>query len=160
MAGKRPDGKVFASGAAEGEVLDFPSIERGWGVTLDGKDPSGENVTDATDGIPPMEWDNALLQRIDGNILWLLQNALPDWAAGTWPAKSVVVNNDIVYRAVKETRVEPAASAGDWIALFPLVALDERYTQVSKNLSDLSDKTKAKENLELDKVGNYAAVQS
>lgn len=160
MAGKRPDGKVFASGAAEGEVLDFPSIERGWGVTLDGNDPNGKSVTDATDGIPPMEWDNALLQRIDGNILWLLQNALPDWAAGTWPVKSVVVNNDIVYRAVKETAVEPTASAGDWIALFPLVALDERYAQVSKNLGDLADVGEAKINLKLDKVGNYAAVQS
>ncbi|WP_208951228.1 hypothetical protein [Rahnella sp. ChDrAdgB13] len=159
MAGKRPDGKVFASGASDGEVLDFPSIERGWGVTLDGKDPDGNSVTDATDGIPPMEWDNSLQHRIDSNILWLLQNALPEWAAGTWPVKSVVVNNDIVYRAVKETAVEPTASAGDWTALFPLVSLDGRYSQVSKNLADLDDKNKAKENLSLDKVGNYAAVQ-
>ncbi len=83
MAGKRPDGVIFASDASEGEVLDFPSIERGWGVTLDGNDPEGKSVTDATDCIPPMEWDNALQQRTDRNILWLLQNALPEWLAGT-----------------------------------------------------------------------------
>lgn len=165
----RPDGEVFASGASEGEVLEFPAVPRGWGVTIDGKDESGEKVTDPTNGIPPMEWMNALLQRIDSNILWLLQNAWPDWAAGTWPAGSVVVSDDMVYRAQKETAVKPTSSVGDWLPLFPMVDLDKRYLRsdgdsnylhVDKNLSDLDDTAEAKKNLGLDKVGNYKAVQA
>lgn len=129
--GKRPDGTVFASGAAEGEVQDFPATARGWGVTIDGKDESGTAVTDATNGIPPMEWFNGLLKRIDENVLWLLQNALPDWLAGTWPKGAVVVNGDIVWRAQKETATEPTSSNGDWLALFPLKNLDGRYLSLN-----------------------------
>lgn len=158
--GKRPDGSIFASGANEGEVLDFPAISRGWGVTTDGKDGSGNKVTDPTNGIPPMEWFNALQKRTDEAIQWLLQHALPDWAAGTWPAGAVVVNGGIVWRAQKETATEPAADAGDWLALFPLANLDKRYLHAEKNLSDLTDSAKAREALSLDKVGNWNAVQA
>jgi|GEM_PF-3545826 len=158
--GKRPDGSVFASGANEGEVLDFPSVPRGWGVTTDGKDPDGKTVTDPTNGIPPMEWFNATQKRTDEAILWLYQNALPDWAAGTWPVNATVVNGGIVWRAQKETATEPAADAGDWLALFPLANLDKRYLHADKNLSDLTDTAKAKEVLALDQVGNWNAVQA
>ncbi|KAA6039339.1 hypothetical protein F3I27_23490 [Pantoea sp. Bo_2] len=158
--GKRPDGEVFASGANEGEVLDFPAISRGWGVTTDGKDGSGNKVTDPTNGIPPMEWFNALQKRTDEAIQWLLQNALPDWAAGTWPAGAVVVNGGVVWRAQKETATEPAADAGDWLALFPVANLDKRYLNADKNLSDLTDTAKARKALSLDKVGNWNAVQA
>lgn len=133
--GKRPDGTVFASGAAEGEVQDFPSTARGWGVTIDGKDESGTAVTDATNGIPPMEWFNGLLKRIDENVWWLLQNALPDWLAGTWPKGAVVVNGDIVWRAQKETATEPTGSNGDWLALFPMQNLDGRYVPQTREIN-------------------------
>ncbi|MBD8129200.1 gp53-like domain-containing protein [Pantoea agglomerans] len=158
--GKRPDGNIFASGANEGEVLDFPAITRGWGVTVDGKDPDGKVVTDPTSGIPPMEWFNALQKRTDEAIQWLLQHALPDWAAGTWPAGATVVNNGTVWRAQKETATEPAADAGDWLALFPLANLDLRYLHADKNLSDLEDAAKAREALGLDQVGNWPAVEA
>ncbi|MCW0974179.1 gp53-like domain-containing protein [Pantoea sp. JV6] len=158
--GKRPDGNIFASGANEGEVLDFPAITRGWGVTVDGKDPDGKTVTDATNGIPPMEWFNALQKRTDEAIQWLLRHALPDWVAGTWPAGATVTNSGIVWRAQKETATEPAADAGDWLALFPLANLDLRYLHADKNLSDLNDVNKAKESLALDQVGNWTAVQA
>ncbi len=158
--GKRPDGNIFASGANEGEVLDFPAISRGWGVTVDGKDPDGKTVTDPTNGIPPMEWFNALQKRTDEAILWIVQNALPDWAAGTWPAGAIVVNGGIVWRAQKETAAEPAADAGDWLALFPLANLDLRYLHADKNLSDLEDAAKAREALSLDQVGNWPAVEA
>ncbi|MBD8159245.1 hypothetical protein IFU23_14160 [Pantoea agglomerans] len=158
--GKRPDGNIFASGANEGEVLDFPAITRGWGVTVDGKDPDGKTVTDPTNGIPPMEWFNALQKRTDEAIQWLLQHALPDWVAGTWPAGAIVVNEGIVWRAQKETATEPAADAGDWLALFPLANLDLRYLHADKNLSDLKDAAKAREALGLDKVGNWPAVEA
>ncbi|AZI53394.1 hypothetical protein CBF16_21335 (plasmid) [Pantoea agglomerans] len=158
--GKRPDGNIFASGANEGEVLDFPAITRGWGVTVDGKDPDGKVVTDPTNGIPPMEWFNALQKRTDEAIQWLLQHALPDWAAVTWPAGAIVVNEGIVWRAQKETATEPAADAGDWLALFPLANLDLRYLHADKNLSDLKDAAKAREALGLDKVGNWPAVEA
>ncbi|WP_444505519.1 gp53-like domain-containing protein, partial [Candidatus Pantoea gossypiicola] len=139
---------------------DFPAISRGWGVTTDGKDGSGNKVTDPTNGIPPMEWFNALQKRTDEAIQWLLQNALPDWAAGTWPAGAVVVNGGVVWRAQKETATEPAADAGDWLALFPVANLDKRYLNADKNLSDLTDTAKARKALSLDKVGNWNAVQA
>lgn len=74
-----------------------------------------------------MEWFNALLQRTFSNVLWLLQNACPDWAAGTWPVGSALVNGDMVYRAQKETTFEPISSAGDWLPLFLMVDLDQQY---------------------------------
>lgn len=158
--GKRPDGNIFASGANEGEVLDFPAITRGWGVTVDGKDPDGKTVTDPTSGIPPMEWFNVLQKRTDEAIQWLLQHALAGWAAGTWPEGATVVNGGIVWRAQKETATEPAADDGDWLALFPLANLDLRYLHADKNLSDLKDAAKAREALGLDKVGNWPAVEA
>ncbi|MGV2811706.1 pyocin knob domain-containing protein [Enterobacter cancerogenus] len=133
--GKRPDGDIFAGGAKEGEVLDFPSVARGWGVTVDGQDADGNSVTDPTNGIPPMEWFNSLLQRTDQNIWWLLQNALPDWLTGTWPKGAVVVNGDIVWRAQKETATEPTSSNGDWLALFPLQNLDGRYVPQTRKIN-------------------------
>ncbi|TKK23455.1 hypothetical protein EcCFBP13530_04685 [Enterobacter cancerogenus] len=135
MTGKRPDGTVFASGAAEGEVQDFPAPVRGWGVTIDGKDESGTAVTDATNGIPPMEWFNVLQQKTDQNLLWLLQNALPDWLAGTWPKGAVVVNGDVVWRAQRDTTTEPSSSNGDWLALFPLQNLDGRYVPQTRKIN-------------------------
>lgn len=133
--GKRPDGTVFASGAAEGEVQDFPATARGWGVTTDGKDESGTEVTDPTNGIPPMEWFNGLQRKTDQNLVWLLQNALPDWLAGTWPKGAVVVNGDIVWRAQKDTTTEPTSSNGDWLALFPLQNLDGRYVPQTRKIN-------------------------
>ncbi|EQA1622519.1 pyocin knob domain-containing protein [Enterobacter asburiae] len=133
--GKRPDGTVFASGASEGEVQDFPAPARGWGVTIDGKDERGTAVTDATNGIPPMEWFNSLQRKTDQNLLWLLQNALPDWLAGTWPKGAVVVNADIVWRAQKDTTTEPTSGNGDWLALFPLQNLDGRYVPQTRKIN-------------------------
>ncbi|WP_190306118.1 hypothetical protein, partial [Pantoea sp. VH_8] len=64
------------------------------------------------------------------------------------------------WRAQKETATEPAADAGDWLALFPVANLDKRYLHADKNLSDLTDTAKAREALSLDKVGNWNAVQA
>jgi microcystin-dependent protein len=53
----RPDGKIFASNAKTGEVLDFPDIERGWGITFE-----------RTAGIPPVQWFNDITKRADLNL--------------------------------------------------------------------------------------------
>ncbi|MEA1064756.1 pyocin knob domain-containing protein [Erwinia sp. HR93] len=125
--GKRPDGEVFASGAKEGEVQEFPALSRGWGVTVDGQDATGSSVTEPTNGIPPMEWFNRVQQRTDESILWLLQNAIPEWEAGTWPQKAVVIHDNVVYRAARETSAEPNKNDGNWTPLFPVENLDGRY---------------------------------
>lgn len=140
--GIRPDGQIFASHATDGEVEEFPATSRGWGVTIDGKDDSGNIVVDATSGIPPMEWDNGQRNKVDNNIWWLMQHAIPEWHAGTWDTGAFVRYNDDVYynAASTETTGEPGVST-DWKAVLSLNgAIDGRYLQVNNNLSEIAAK--------------------
>ncbi|MCS2154340.1 hypothetical protein MUU49_17430 [Scandinavium goeteborgense] len=153
--GIRPDGQIFASEANDGELENFPAPLRGWGVTTDGKDEADNIVTEATNGIPPMEWDNGQRNKVDNNIWWLMQHAIPEWQAGTWDAGAFVRCNDVVYYNATdaETAVEPGNST-DWSAVLPLKGTDGRYLQVNNNLSEIaaggSDaQTTARENLAL-----------
>lgn len=124
--GKRPDGDIFAVRAKEGELLDFPSVARGWGITVDGKDPDGNSVTEPTNGIPPMEWFNYLQRRTDESIQWLLQHAIPEWVEGLWPTGATVIKDGIAYRALVDTNVAPGVSQ-DWV---PLVNSPGRFLSV------------------------------
>ncbi|ARF50944.1 hypothetical protein DSJ_17480 [Pantoea stewartii subsp. stewartii DC283] len=110
-------------------------MPRGWGVTTDGKGPDGKTVTDPTNGIPPMEWVNALQKRTDEAILWLEQNAWPDWQKGTWPKGATVVNGGTVWRAQNDTALEPTETTDDWLALFPLTNLDARYLHADNSVN-------------------------
>lgn len=140
--GIRPDGQIFASDAGEGELEAFPATSRGWGVTIDGKDDAGNVVAEATNGIPPMEWDNGQRNKVDNNIWWLMQHAIPEWQAGTWDAGAFVRYSDEVYynAASVETTGEPGVST-DWKGVLSLTgAIDGRYLQVSNNLSEIAAK--------------------
>ena len=89
----KPDEKIFASKAKEREVEAFPDHNRGWGVSFE-----------QTEGIPPMEWFNALFKRLDENILYVLQRGLPEWSATiTYPKGAYVQYGGLSYKSLQET---------------------------------------------------------
>ena len=59
---EKPDYLIFAQDSKSGELLDFPDVSRGWGITID-----------QTASKPPMEWMNGAFNRVDKNMLYLLQ---------------------------------------------------------------------------------------
>lgn len=69
------DGKIFASKAKSGELVEFPDIERGWGIT--------ENLG----FIPPMEYFNGAFNRIDLSINEINNNKLDATAKATDSSK-------------------------------------------------------------------------
>ncbi|EBL3323365.1 hypothetical protein D4T62_10490 [Salmonella enterica subsp. enterica] len=137
--GIRPDGQIFASSAAEGELQNFPAETRGWGVTIDGKDASGDVVTEPTNGIPPMEWMNGILNKLSGQIFWNMQHAIPAWAAGTWDAGAFVIYSGYVYynNSGAETTATPGSDSA-WVLLFPVTGPDSRYLQTNNSLSEIA----------------------
>lgn len=102
---KKPDARVFASNAKTGEILAFPDVLRGWGVTLD-----------QTQGKPPLEWMNDAFNRIDLNNLYLLQQGIPEWDAATrYPVNSVIKHADKLYLCIAENENnEPSANSEKW----------------------------------------------
>jgi hypothetical protein len=103
----RPDELVTAEGALAGEVLDFPDIQRGWGIAFD-----------QTGGLPPMEWMNGLFRRIDRATRYFLQRGLPEWSeTETYPQGAYVQYAFQTYYSKREnTNKQPGAvgSSNDW----------------------------------------------
>ena len=90
----KPDEQIFASKAKEREVESFPDHQRGWGVAFE-----------QTEGIPPMEWFNALFKRIDENIMYMLQRGLPEWSATVdYPKGAYVQYGGLSYKSLKATK--------------------------------------------------------
>lgn len=88
----KPDYKIFASGAKPGEVVAFPDILRGWGVTLD-----------TTGGIPPMEFFNSSSKRLNEWLMYLTQRGIPEWDSSVeYPKSAVVMLNGKIYISLKQ----------------------------------------------------------
>lgn len=137
--GIRPDGQVFASNADDGELENFPAETRGWGVTIDGKDAEGNTVTEPTNGIPPMEWMNGILNKLSNQILWNMQHAVPSWAAGIWDAEAFVTYSGWIYYNGSGAQTTDTPESGTaWTKLFPLSNIDGRYLQIANNLSEIA----------------------
>ncbi len=136
---KKPDYNIFASEAKTGEIVDFPNLLRGWGVTLD-----------QTAGKPPMEWFNALQKRTDEWLTYLSQRGLPEWQnALDYPKDAVVQFGGKFYVAKKNTKnAQPDRTQNDW-ALFSDAIGVSGALQKTANLADVADKSKARSNLEL-----------
>lgn len=102
---KKPDIQVFASEAKTGEIVKFPDVLRGWGVTLD-----------QTNGFPPLEWMNDAFNRIDLNNLYLLQQGIPEWDRKTrYPINALIKHSDKLYLCVAENENnEPSANSDKW----------------------------------------------
>lgn len=106
----RPDELVFAESANPGEVVAFPDILRGWGLTFE-----------QTEGKPPMEWMNAILKRQDEAIRYLLQRGIAEWSeTEDYPVGAYVQHGDVSYKALQaNSQVEPGTSALTWSDVAP-----------------------------------------
>lgn len=106
----RPDGVIFASGAKQGEIITFPDLVRGWGVTLD-----------TTNGIPPMEFFNFTGNRLDKAINYLLQTGVPEHSGTTeYPQGAIVQSAGQLYIALQQnTAKEPQWDTASWANLTP-----------------------------------------
>lgn len=136
--GIRPDGQIFASAAGDGELEDFPAETRGWGVTIDGKDADGKSVTDPTNGIPPMEWMNWILNKLSNQIFWNMRHAIPAWAAGTWDAGAFVTYSGWIYYNAAPEAVDAAPEMDEaWVKIMPISGTDDRYLVTKNNLSEI-----------------------
>ncbi len=102
----RPNETVFASGAKPGELENFPDIARGWGIAFD-----------QADGIPPMEWFNALFKRNDEAVRYLLQKGISEWSpTEDYPIGAHVQESDKVWKAkVSSSGKRPSQTPSDWV---------------------------------------------
>ncbi|WP_085248064.1 phage tail protein [Gilliamella mensalis] len=102
---EKPDYLIFADSAKKGEVSAFPDVSRGWGVTID-----------QTASKPPMEWMNGAFNRVDKNMLYLLQQGVPEWSDKVlYPVNAIVKYNGILYTAIAENEnVAPSKRTTKW----------------------------------------------
>lgn len=101
----KPDYLIFADSAKKGENAEFPDVGRGWGITID-----------QTASKPPMEWMNGAFNRIDKNMLYLLQQGVPEWSEKvTYPVNAIIKYNGVLYTAISENdNSNPATSTTKW----------------------------------------------
>ena len=104
MIYEKPKNEIFASDAKDGEIVEFPNIKRGWGVT--------ENLG----FIPPMEYFNAAFNRVDKSLVYQLQRGVGEWDKDLeYPVGAVVSLNGIIYIAKSQnTNKDPANEATIW----------------------------------------------
>ena len=104
MIYEKPKNEIFASDAKDGEIVEFPNIKRGWGVT--------ENLG----FIPPMEYFNAAFNRVDKSIAYQLQRGVAEWDKDLeYPIGAVVSLNKVVYVAKSQNiNKNPANEATIW----------------------------------------------
>lgn len=107
MIHERPKNEIFASDAKVGEIVEFPNVKRGWGVT--------ENLG----FIPPMEYFNAAFNRVDKSLAYQLQRGVSEWSAEEeYPAGAVSVFNSKLYQAkATNTNKKPPDNKDAWDAI-------------------------------------------
>ncbi len=107
MIYQRPKNEIFASDAKAGEMVEFPNIKRGWGVT--------ENLG----FIPPMEYFNAAFNRVDKSLAYQLQRGVSEWSAEEeYPAGAVSVFSSKLYQAkATNTNKKPPDNKDAWDAI-------------------------------------------
>ena len=128
---KKPDYLIFADSAKKGEVTDFPDVSRGWGITID-----------QTASKPPMEWMNGAFNRIDKNMLYLLQQGIPEWSEQVfYPANAIIKFNGIIYIAkVENNDSNPANSINKWTKLIPDASIEHKgIVQLSSAIDSKSE---------------------
>ena len=104
MIYEKPKNEIFASDAKDGEIVEFPNIKRGWGVT--------ENLG----FIPPMEYFNAAFNRVDKSLAYQLQRGVGEWDKDLeYPIGAVVSLNGVIYIAKSQnTNKNPSENKEIW----------------------------------------------
>nr|DAQ53844.1 MAG TPA: Baseplate structural protein [Caudoviricetes sp.] len=130
MIYEKPKNEIFASDAKDGEIVDFPNIKRGWGVT--------ENLG----FIPPMEYFNAAFNRIDKSMAYQLQRGVGEWDKDLeYPIGAVVSLNRGIYIAKSQnTNRNPASEATIW----NIVATQKWCEDSFMKKTDVTDATETK----------------
>ncbi|WP_255562835.1 tail fiber protein [Frischella sp. Ac48] len=128
---KHPDYLIFAQDSKSGELLDFPDVSRGWGITID-----------QTASKPPMEWMNGAFNRIDKNMLYLLQQGVPEWSEQVfYPVNAIIKYNGIIYIAkVENESVNPISNVNKWTKLIPEASTEHKgIVQLSSAIDSTSE---------------------
>ena len=125
MIYEKPKNEIFASDAKDGEIVEFPNIKRGWGVT--------ENLG----FIPPMEYFNAAFNRVDKSLAYQLQRGVGEWDKDLeYPIGAVVSLNGIIYIAKSQnTNKNPVNEATIW----DIVATQKWCDNLFAKKSELKD---------------------
>ena len=132
MIYEKPKNEIFASDAKDGEIVDFPNVKRGWGVT--------ENLG----FIPPMEYFNAAFNRVDKSLAYQLQRGVSEWVKDLeYPIGAVVSLNENIYIAKSQnTNKSPASEAEVWDAVATKKWSDNKFA-LKDDLPSLATETKA-----------------
>ena len=132
MIYEKPKNEIFASDAKDGEIVEFPNVKRGWGVT--------ENLG----FIPPMEYFNAAFNRVDKSLAYQLQRGVGEWDKDMeYPIGAVVSLNGIIYIAKSQnTNKSPANEATTWDIVATQKWSDEKFA-LKDDLPPLATETKA-----------------
>lgn len=107
MIHEKPKNEIFASDAKDGEIVEFPNVKRGWGVT--------ENLG----FIPPMEYFNAAFNRVDKALAYQSQRGVSEWSADEeYPIGALSVFNAKLYQAkTQNTNKKPSENQDEWEAI-------------------------------------------
>ena len=128
---KKPDYLIFADGAKQEELTEFPDINRGWGATIE-----------LTASKPPMEWFNGAFNRVDRHLLYLLQQGVPDWNDKvTYPVNAVIKYNGILYIATNENNnAKPSTTTTKWKKLLDDASLTKKgIVQLNSAVNSVSE---------------------
>ncbi|WP_392561546.1 phage tail protein [Orbus sturtevantii] len=131
----KPDYLVFASDAKTGELQAFPNITRGWGLT-----------TDQTQSKPPLSWMNGAFNRLDENMLYLLQQGVPEWDSSVlYPVDAVIKYKSQLYIALVENDNSiPASNTEKWQKLIKDASIEQKgIVQLSSAIDSDSEQTAA-----------------
>ena len=122
MIYEKPKNEIFASDAKDGEIVEFPNIKRGWGVT--------ENLG----FIPPMEYFNAAFNRVDKSLAYQLQRGVGEWDKDLeYPIGAVVSLNGIIYIAKSQnTNKNPANEATIWDIVATQRWSDNKFAKIDQ----------------------------
>ena len=125
MIYEKPKNEIFASDAKDGEIVEFPNIKRGWGVT--------ENLG----FIPPMEYFNAAFNRVDKSLAYQLQRGVGEWDKDLeYPIGAIVSLNGAVYVAKGQNiNKKPSENKEIW----HVIASEEWCEQTFLNKDDKID---------------------
>lgn len=147
---EKPDYLIFAESAKKGEVSDFPDVSRGWGITIE-----------QTGSKPTMEWMNGTFNRVDKNMLYLLQQGVPEWSEKViYPVNAIIKYNGVLYTAIVENdNAQPSTNTTKWkktLAEIPTASTAKAGVVKLSSATDSASETDAATPLAIKNVNDNA----